>query len=68
MRQNMENTMTLTCDPKKIESELRDRLNSAFLGWKCPQCGRIYSPWVDSCYMCGPTINFTYTKSKGENA
>lgn len=23
-------------------------------GWRCPQCGSIYSPFVDRCRTCGP--------------
>lgn len=23
-------------------------------GWKCPQCGKIYAPWVPSCEACIP--------------
>lgn len=22
------------------------------LGWECPKCGSIYSPWVLSCWKC----------------
>ena len=28
-------------------------------GWKCPECGRCYAPWVRTCDTCGgrmPTI------------
>lgn len=35
-----------------IDSEILRRLNSSLLGWKCPQCGRIYSPWQPTCTMC----------------
>lgn len=21
-------------------------------GWRCPQCGKIYSPFVQECYHC----------------
>ena len=24
------------------------------LGWKCPQCEQIYSPWVSRCLDCAP--------------
>lgn len=24
-------------------------------GWRCPQCGNTYSPWVFSCPVCAPS-------------
>lgn len=21
-------------------------------GWKCPECGQVYAPWVDKCEYC----------------
>lgn len=26
-------------------------------GWRCPQCGKIYSPFVQECYHCNTKIN-----------
>ena len=25
----------------------------ASLGWKCPECGRVYSPTTPMCFYCG---------------
>ena len=22
-------------------------------GWECPKCGRVYAPWVSTCFYCG---------------
>lgn len=26
--------------------------NSVFMGWKCPQCGRVFSPYLHTCPYC----------------
>lgn len=33
-------------------------------GWKCPQCGRVYSPSTPMCYYCGGTEKKTITTDK----
>lgn len=39
----------------------------ASLGWKCPECGRVYSPTTPMCFYCGgnktSNINTTYNNS-----
>ena len=25
-------------------------------GWKCPQCGKVWAPWVSGCYHCNNLI------------
>lgn len=25
-------------------------------GWKCPDCGRIYSPYTYQCYSCNSSV------------
>lgn len=26
--------------------------NGVFMGWKCPQCGRVFSPYLHTCPYC----------------
>lgn len=28
-------------------------------GWKCPGCGRCYSPLTEKCHSCGPETTVT---------
>lgn len=30
-------------------------------GWKCPGCGRCYSPFTQACGFCGPQVVDTST-------
>lgn len=27
-------------------------MNKIFMGWKCPECGRIFSPYLHTCPHC----------------
>lgn len=28
------------------------------LGWKCPQCGKVYSPFVSECKHCNESYRY----------
>ena len=35
--------------------------NPPMLGWKCPECGRVYSPSIPMCFYCGGNKSLTAT-------
>ena len=35
------------------------------MGWICPRCNRVYSPYVGSCGTCGPTLSSGSTANIG---
>lgn len=40
----------------------------AMQGWQCPQCGRIYAPFVQECYHCNSfESTLTTTTTEGTN-
>jgi uncharacterized OB-fold protein len=40
-----------SADPKTVIG--RVQFNSlVYLGWKCPDCGTVWSPYVESCKNC----------------
>jgi hypothetical protein len=40
-------------------------LERAQLGWKCPECGRIYAPHIPMCLCCPPILK-TGTSTSAE--
>lgn len=28
------------------------KIEQAFMGWKCPECGRVFSPFLHTCPYC----------------
>lgn len=37
------------------------------LGWKCPECGRVYSPTTPMCFYCGGNKTSTSTTYNSSN-
>ena len=31
---------------------MEEKRENIFMGWKCPQCGRIFSPYLHTCPYC----------------
>ncbi|MBE3142910.1 MAG: hypothetical protein IMZ61_03185 [Planctomycetes bacterium] len=38
------------------DRETAEMLNASLSGWKCPGCGRCYSPYVAQCAFCLPML------------
>ena len=48
------NASTTTNDGLK---EIDKQINPVMYGWRCPVCGRVYSPCVSMCAYCGNNNN-----------
>lgn len=48
------NASTTTNDGLK---EIDKQINPVMYGWRCPVCGRVYSPYVSMCAYCGNNNN-----------
>lgn len=51
-------TKMLGCEPGEVNCEIK---NSPSLGWKCPECGRVYSPSTPMCFYCRGNKSLTVT-------
>lgn len=49
---DMENKNTSTTTNEGLK-EIDKQLNHVMYGWRCPVCGRVYSPFTSMCAYCG---------------
>lgn len=48
---DMENKNTSSTTNKGLK-EIDKQTNPVMYGWRCPVCGRVYSPYVSMCAYC----------------
>lgn len=48
----MENKNTSSTTNEGLK-EIDKQTNPVMYGWRCPVCGRVYSPYVSMCAYCG---------------
>lgn len=62
---DMENKNTSSTTNEGLK-EIDKQTNPVMYGWRCPVCGRVYSPYVSMCAYCGNNnmnhITCKYTK------
>lgn len=56
MISNMENNNTSTTTNEGLK-EIDKQINHVMYGWRCPVCGRVYSPFTSMCAYCGNNNN-----------
>lgn len=49
---DMENKNTSSTTNEGLK-EIDKQTNPVMYGWRCPVCGRVYSPCVSMCAYCG---------------
>lgn len=49
---DMENKNTSSTTNEGLK-EIDKQTNPVMYGWRCPVCGRVYSPYVSMCAYCG---------------
>lgn len=59
MISNMENNNTYTTTNEGLK-EIDKQLNHVMYGWRCPVCGRVYSPFTSMCAYRGNNNNFNH--------
>ena len=58
--------MKCNCTPESEISNTMDFMKvGALQGWQCPQCGRIYGPFVQECYHCNSFESTLTTTTAG---
>lgn len=63
MISNMENNNTSTTTNEGLK-EIDKQLNHVMYGWRCPVCGRVYSPFTSMCAYCGNNNNVNHITCK----
>lgn len=53
---DMENNNTSTTTNEGLK-EIDKQINHVMYGWRCPVCGRVYSPFTSMCTYCGNNNN-----------
>ena len=41
---------------KTTEPQLEQQPTSYNMGWQCPICGKVFSPWVTECGYCNESL------------
>lgn len=60
---DMENNNTSTTTNEGLK-EIDKQINPVMYGWRCPVCGRVYSPFTSMCAYCGNNNNFNHGSQK----
>lgn len=52
-------------EPPLLDPKAWEYINTPvqYLGWLCPRCGRILSPYVHECFCTPPTVTVTSASS-----